>query len=94
MATTRTHIVLPEKLLNQLDKIVGPRERSAYIAEAVADRIQRDKLLNFLETAPPLPDAAWDPKLIKLGSAEWVRKLRREPSPRSAKIAKRLATNK
>jgi hypothetical protein len=91
MATTRTHIVLPEGLLNDVDALAGPRERSAYIAEAVAARVQQDKLRNFFKNAPAIPDSAWDPELVKLGSARWVRKLRRTRSARSSALQKQLA---
>ena len=37
----RTHISLPEELVRQIDEIAGPRNRSAFIEEAV-----RRKLLN------------------------------------------------
>jgi hypothetical protein len=95
MATTRAHIVLPTDLLVKVDELVGPRERSAYIAEAVADRVQRDKLLAFIKNVPPIPDSAWDPELIRLGSARWVRKLRREGWPRpSHRIARGKPTSK
>ena len=42
------------------------------------DSILREKFLDFIANAPTIPDSAWDPELIRLGSAEWVRKLRRQ----------------
>ncbi len=44
MALARTNLTLPEQLLREVDKIAGPRGRSRYVAEAVAQRVKRDRL--------------------------------------------------
>ena len=44
MALARTNLTLPEDLLAEVDSIAGPRGRSRYVAEAVAQRVKRDKL--------------------------------------------------
>jgi metal-responsive CopG/Arc/MetJ family transcriptional regulator len=44
MALARTNLTLPEDLLAEIDKLAGPRGRSRYVAEAVAQRVKRDKL--------------------------------------------------
>jgi metal-responsive CopG/Arc/MetJ family transcriptional regulator len=44
MALARTNLTLPEDLLAEIDEIAGPRGRSRYVAEAVAQRVKRDKL--------------------------------------------------
>lgn len=36
----RTHIVLPEELLKAIDEVCGKRGRSAFIEEAVRERIE------------------------------------------------------
>ncbi|MEP7082012.1 MAG: hypothetical protein ABI841_03435 [Chloroflexota bacterium] len=41
---TRTNVTLPTRLLAQVDEIAGPRGRSRYVAEAVAQRVRRDAL--------------------------------------------------
>ncbi len=40
----RTNLVLPEALVSEVDRIAGPRMRSAYVAEAVEARLRRDQL--------------------------------------------------
>ncbi len=40
----RTNLILPEVLVAEVDRIAGPRMRSAYIAEAVEARLRRDRL--------------------------------------------------
>lgn len=41
---TRTNVTLPARLLAQVDRLAGPRGRSRYVAEAVAQRVRRDAL--------------------------------------------------
>lgn len=49
---TRTNVTLPSSLLAQVDLLAGPRGRSRYVAEAVAQRVRRDALgLVIRETA-------------------------------------------
>jgi metal-responsive CopG/Arc/MetJ family transcriptional regulator len=44
MALARTNLTLPETLMAEVDALAGPRGRSRYVAEAVAQRVKRDKL--------------------------------------------------
>ena len=44
MALARTNLTLPQDLLSEVDELAGPRGRSRYVAEAVAQRVKRDKL--------------------------------------------------
>lgn len=44
MALARTNLTLPEDLLRDVDELAGPRGRSRYVAEAVAQRVKRDRL--------------------------------------------------
>ena len=44
MALARTNLTLPRDLLAEVDALAGPRGRSRYVAEAVAQRVKRDKL--------------------------------------------------
>ena len=49
---TRTNVTLPASLLAQIDELAGPRGRSRYVAEAVAQRVRRDALgMAIRETA-------------------------------------------
>ncbi len=40
---TRAHVVLPDELLAELDEVVGPRGRSEYIAEALREKLLRER---------------------------------------------------
>ncbi|TAL13090.1 MAG: CopG family transcriptional regulator [Chloroflexota bacterium] len=51
MALARTNLTLPEELLAEVDAIAGPRGRSRYVADAVAQRVKRDRLLRAIEAS-------------------------------------------
>jgi hypothetical protein len=75
VGTQRAHIVLPEELVAEIDSLVGPRGRSAFIVETAQAELRRRRLLAFLEN----PDAAWhdvDHPELSEGTESWVRKTR------------------
>lgn len=85
---TRTHVVLPTKIIEEIDALVGPRRRSAWLAETVEERLRRERLLRALDaiknTPPPEPgEAEWDEYD---SPEEWVRAIRRTESPRERRI--------
>jgi metal-responsive CopG/Arc/MetJ family transcriptional regulator len=52
----RTHVVLPEDLIADVDSIVGKRKRSRFIEEAVRQSVRRAKLRMALEQARGIID--------------------------------------
>lgn len=50
MALARTNLTLPEELLAEVDALAGPRGRSRYVADAVAQRVKRDRLDKAIES--------------------------------------------
>ncbi|HEY7061676.1 MAG TPA: hypothetical protein VII06_09365 [Chloroflexota bacterium] len=50
-ATIRTHIVIPEELAASVDRLVGRRRRSAFFAEAAAEKLARLRLMEAAEQA-------------------------------------------
>jgi predicted transcriptional regulator len=48
--TIRTHIVFPKELVEAVDRLVGPRKRSAFFVEAVEEKIDRERLGKALAT--------------------------------------------
>jgi hypothetical protein len=73
----RTHVLLPEDLVREIDALVGPRGRSAFLVETARDAVRRKKLLEFLNSDEPAWKDEDHPELAE-GAAEWVRKLRAE----------------
>lgn len=84
MATVRAHVVMPEKLAKEIDALVGPRGRSAFLVETAEKEVKRRKLLAFLNREEPVWKDEDHPDIAEMGAAEWVRSLRNEPSVRLA----------
>jgi hypothetical protein len=82
MSTLRAHIVLPAELVQEIDDLVGPRGRSAFLVETASKEVKRRKLLAFLESQEPVWHDKDHPELVAQGTAGWVRALRDEPSTR------------
>jgi metal-responsive CopG/Arc/MetJ family transcriptional regulator len=88
--TIRTHVVFPKELVEAVDRLVGPRKRSAFLVQAVEEKIDRERLgralastAGFLakETHPewetPEQVSAWVHELRSLDSDAGERKLDR-----------------
>ncbi len=77
MKSKRAHILLPHDLVKEIDSIVGPRGRSAFLVETAREAVRRKKLLRFLESDTPAWKHADHPELGR-SAAEFVRELRQE----------------
>jgi hypothetical protein len=73
----RAHILLPEDLLQEIDALVGPRGRSAFLVETARNEVRRHRLLQFLQSKDPAWKDENHPELAD-GAGIWVRKLRTE----------------
>ncbi|HSJ50241.1 MAG TPA: hypothetical protein VLA90_03005 [Actinomycetota bacterium] len=72
----RVHVHLDEELVQELDRRVGPRKRSAYIADAVRKQMESDRRWEKMRSAiGSISDEGhpWDPDV-----ARWVHESRRE----------------
>lgn len=75
----RTNLILPEELVAEVDRIAGPRMRSAYIAEAVQARLRRDRLREVVErTAGAWTSAEYPEFATSDDVVAWVRARRAE----------------
>jgi hypothetical protein len=84
MGSQRAHIVLPEDLIEEIDQVVGPRGRSAFLVETARAELRRRRLLTFLRDEQP----AWrekDHPELAAGGAAWVKSLRSESEKRLPK---------
>ena len=88
MKTKRAHILLPYDLIREIDSIVGPRGRSAFLVETAREAVRRRKLLQFLESDAPGWKDSDHPELSR-EAATWVRQLRRESDKRITKKNRR-----
>jgi metal-responsive CopG/Arc/MetJ family transcriptional regulator len=55
---TRAHLVLAREILEEVDQIAGKRKRSLFIAEAIREKLQRERFLRTLEET----QGAWSDK--------------------------------
>ncbi|NYF78233.1 hypothetical protein HDF17_000520 [Granulicella arctica] len=81
MGTLRAHIVLPQELIEEIDRVVGPRGRSAFLVETAQAELRRRRLLSFLHSKGPVWKDADHPELAA-GTATWVRTMRQENEAR------------
>jgi hypothetical protein len=75
MKSKRAHILLPDDLVKEIDAIVGPRGRSAFLVETAREAVRRKKLLRFLEGDTPAWKDTDHPELAR-GAGMWARELR------------------
>jgi metal-responsive CopG/Arc/MetJ family transcriptional regulator len=79
---TRTHVIAPKELIEEVDRIVGPRRRSEFITDAVAEKLKREKLLRLTREVMKLPSAEVIPEWATPEStAKWLRDGRADPRP-------------
>jgi len=83
----RTHIVLSDELLKDIDAVVGTRQGSNFISQAAERELTRLRQLQALNEL-----AAWNEKdhpELKQGAAKYVKKLRRDYEQRLKKVTAR-----
>jgi hypothetical protein len=89
MGSQRAHIVLPDDLVQEIDRVVGPRGRSSFLVETARAELRRRRLLTLLRGHQPIWQANDHPELIS-GAAAWVREVRKQGDAR-VPIPKRSA---
>jgi predicted transcriptional regulator len=85
----RTHIMLPKALVEAVDQLVGHRKRSAFLVQAVEEKLAHERLGQALamtrgyldkdahpEWATPEKTSAWVREMRAIDAAATARKLR------------------
>ena len=88
MVARRTHIVIPESLVSEIDRIVGKRGRSEFLTQAAEKELRRLQQIKALEGAA----GAWKDRNhpeLKNGVSRWVRELRKENERRLHRTGER-----
>ncbi len=76
--TIRTTVVLPRDLVEAVDELTTPRTRSAFVADAVRDKVARARREHALrESAGILKDDAIPGWETPAAASAWVREQRR-----------------
>ena len=87
MAQKRAHIVLPSNLLSEVDALVRPRGRSAFVAETIEQEIRRRRLLQILNDPKSILEKKEYPELRK-GGVAFERRLRKQDLRRDKEALK------
>jgi hypothetical protein len=83
----RTHVVLSEQLVKDIDAVVGSRQRSSFLTQAAERELMRLRQLKALDDVVPWKDK--DHPELKGGAAKWVSKLRKQDEKRFKKVTAR-----
>lgn len=74
----RAHVVMPDDLIAEVDRLVGQRERSRFVTEAVRAKLARERLKQVAAelggSLADVPIPGWE---TSESAAEWVHSLRR-----------------
>jgi hypothetical protein len=81
VGSQRAHIILPQELIEEIDSVVGPRGRSAFLVETARAELRRRRLLAFLRDDQPAWNESDHPEL-GVGSGAWVKQIRSESEKR------------
>ena len=77
MTTTKITLSLPTTLAEQLKALVPPRQRSAFVAEALRERLEEEETLTVLEeTAGIWSDENYPEFATDKDIDHWLRELR------------------
>jgi Arc/MetJ-type ribon-helix-helix transcriptional regulator len=80
----RTHVVLSDQLVKEIDTLVGSRQRSNFLTQAAERELMRRRQMKALDEVVPWNEK--DHPELKQGAARYVRKLRREYDQRLKKV--------
>jgi predicted transcriptional regulator len=73
----RAHVVLDDELVDEVDAISGRRRRSAFIEDAVREKLQRERqkraLQNYIESGERPDNPNWR---TPEDTSKWVREMR------------------
>lgn len=86
----RTHVILPDELVEGVDDLVGSRKRSRFVEEAVREKLERERLGRALKRAAGIIRVEDHPEWTTSEQvSEWVRKSREAEEERTRRIWER-----
>lgn len=85
--TVRAHIIIPKDLLDEIDSRVGQRKRSDFVADALREKLARERQSEALRAAAGVLDLEdypqWDrPEKV----SAWVREQREQDTERLRRV--------
>jgi metal-responsive CopG/Arc/MetJ family transcriptional regulator len=84
----RTHVVLPDELVREIDELVGPRKRSEFLEKAAQELIKRERHKWLLTNGAGIlkGKTGYEHWETPEKTSEWIEALRRVDMERSAEI--------
>jgi metal-responsive CopG/Arc/MetJ family transcriptional regulator len=75
----RTHVIIPDALVEEVDRLVTARKRSLFIANAVEKELKKMRLLSIAtRAAGSLKDVVIPGWETSKSAAKWIHDVRRE----------------
>lgn len=75
----RTHIIVPEELIEEIDRIAGKRKRSRFVEEAIREKLEREALGRAMKEVKGMLDPADYPEWSTPEKVSaWIRESRAE----------------
>jgi hypothetical protein len=75
----RTHVIIEEDIVKEIDRLVGKKKRSRFISDATKKELKKLKQLSVIKKLRGVWKDEDHPELAgKDGAYKWVRKLRSE----------------
>ena len=88
MSKVKTHIMIPEGILSDVDQVAGPRKRSRFIVEAIEEKLRHERFAAALRAGAGAWKEANHPDLKTQKGVN--RYLTRQRSAVNRRIGKRL----
>jgi metal-responsive CopG/Arc/MetJ family transcriptional regulator len=84
----RTHVLIPQDLMEKVDRLVGPRRRSEFLSQALREKLSRVELAEAArKAAGSLADVpGWE---SRERARAWVEALRKEDEKRLRRLERR-----
>ena len=86
MGIIRAHVILPSELAAEIDKITGPRGRTAFLIESAEKEVRRLKMLAFLDDKDPVWKSEAHSGILEKGAAAWTHNQRQQSSTRQLRV--------
>jgi metal-responsive CopG/Arc/MetJ family transcriptional regulator len=88
--TMRAHVILDDELVDEVDALAGRRRRSAFIEDAVREKLQRERQRASTDAAAGSL-SSFTPEWSEQESTAWVERSRDLDNKRLEQFLKRLS---
>jgi hypothetical protein len=87
---TKAHLVIPQEILDEVDRVAGKRKRSLFIAQATKEKLDRERFIKTLQETSGTWINDRHPDLRSPGDMEtYIRKARDSFQKRTENLLKK-----